>query len=785
MASIKVDKFIGLYTRLYRGNRPIGSLDNMENFVLNQKVGKLVQRSGYTADINGNITDVSGATTLSTFDKLFIPSSELPESKDYYIICGKASGVPKFFQKPFYWNSDTATNSYFDWNEQFTGTISSKSTNTFVITGAGQTDDYYKNFSIFKSGTALIFYVTGYTSSTETFTVMPDITSTLSNGDTVILARAFHDNPYSVTNLDGMVPTWVTPCVLKQGDNIVASGGQSSNAGCRPIWSGYLNKTYFPSSTPATFQGTYVTEAEIKQSLDSVFVASSTSNADGLPAAYYSVGVSYQTDDGQRGPLKRVSEVLITTGNAVSLVSTVWIGSLNKRIRFINVYLSTNPSSTATPDWSTYLFVGQIDLLATGWVFTQTSGAVRGFHAYTFVVTNAIWNSRGSDAATHVGFTETTSYTRSFSLGVITAGRLFVGLTYDYANSTYDYDSIFYSPFNGSGASSYNVLPNIQGFLQSTIEAGDPDKLTALAYNESFLVIAKTRGIYYIDLTASPTTWILTNVTKELGCNATYTMHTTPYGIVWANGGDDVYMFRGGKPESMMKNYLVDYRALSTTYVSQWVGWYDPARKVSCIMVTTDGTTFKTIYELEFEVATPNSVSEAQSTSFTQLDSFAIVKHITTDNVCSVARRSDGIVFFSTGANKTFYWDTSNPLDGSTAIGGYFKMNGIVVTEKDFVAFLEWYIAMEPSGTTAGSLDIIVYGDGNSLQGLSALTATGSYLRTKIPPAGSTYGNLARKFGIGFNTNSTRATWAISLIINEVGLEVDERPLIGDKRQSL
>lgn len=799
MPDIKIDQWKGLGTRWGRSVRPLGFLDDVLNAVLNKKTNKLITRSGYVIDTAQPYTDVSGNTVLTTLSSPngeFYCATESPESIDMPVLAGKtAGGTTHFFQKPFYHLSATGTSSWLDWGESKTLTGLTLSGASLTATNAGQGNDYYKGWLIWNSTRSQGLYCTGYVLSTKILTVTPQIPSGWSSGDTIVAYRHFHDNP-------GYVPFWVRPVVKKQGNGIIASGGQSTNVGAKLIHSEYVNKVYPFTGTPITHQETYVDEAEIKTG-NAVSVpnfSAGTPGADYLDQGYYSMAYCLETDDGQRGPLIRVNEVNVSVANTnqvtLASVASVSFALLNKRIRYIHWFASRNTASTATPDWSTYFWYGQSDFLAaTDFSFTETSGATIGYWSVVgsgigtgnSALSGSKWNGRGGDAVSFLGYTEPTSTTLSCDYLEFFDGQLVAAKYYDYAEGLNHNDDIRYSPFGGNGAPMYNVLPNIGDVTQSTISSGDPNAITGLKANETYLFVVKTRGIYYILTQSGISNANLQEISKEAGSDAPNALTVTPFGIIFAKSGEDIYIYRGGKQESLMQNFLADYRAISGTYSNQWVGWYDPVNKSYRIMITTDGSTLTTVYEifLDILVEAAGGFLQADVVSRVGVFAFPISKHQLAHGVSGVTKKSDGTVYFNT-TTGTFFFSPLSTTDGETTAGDglgtkiplYFKIDGIVVDEKDLVAPTRWYLANEQTGTPANQLDVKISVDGTQIANPTNITKTLVFMSAGLAQKNG------RKISFEFNTNATKATWP-SLTINEIGFEVETRRIVGDMKQSL
>ena len=322
----------------------------------------------------------------------------------------------------------------------------------------------------------------------------------------------------------------------------------------------------------------------------------------------------------------------------------------------------------------------------------------------------------------------------------------------------------------------YNVLPDIDDLTQTTIDAGDPNVITNMVGYQNYLFIVKTRGIYTLPVYLDPSQWILNAISKQCGGDSPRTVHATPFGVVFAQSGVDVWVWNGGVEESLMDNYLDTFRAISGTYASQWRGWYDPTIKSSRIMITTDGSTLTTVYDIFWEILVPTS-GNAGSVGFEggQYGRYtpAIFKQVYTNNISVPAQKSDGTIYFSTGSTATYYFSASATKDASTTYAPYFKIAGIVPDEKDFSLITGWYMANEQSGTPAGTLDIKLSVDGTVVSTISNANKSLTKWRTGLPQV------LGQRLDIEFNTNGSPATWD-SFTLNEAEIEFEQQEIIGD-----
>ena len=775
----------GIYTRVKRDSRPPGAMSDVKNFVPNIRFGSMTQRFGYTsAGYSLNLTALGGEVISSP--KYFAPMiTKSPSSQAIDIFLG-TDGVSKyFFQKNFLHSNAFNTNHVRMGETDATRTISgAPSGSTFTLSGGSATDDYYKNWIVLNSTRSEYLLITGYNGTTKVVTTLQQIPSDWANTDAVTLYRHFHDNPtFSPTYNDS--GSGVDGIILQQGNGILISGGAGSAVGLKPILSNQINKTFFSGATRSfSFQETYIAEAEVKSTngiaLANVSeVAASDTGLD--TSARWFIAFYIEQDDGQKSQLIKPSTDFLTPSAATkALQTTITIDPalLNKRARYIGVVLgrTTNLSAT-TLTYSEYRYVTKYSLTDNTFTY-NASGVAPG--NYTKVVTMSIteWNQQGALASEVLNRSLANNTTVSFSLAAFVNNILFVGNFYDYTAGVIYGDKIRYSNFDGAGIPNLNVLPDLDEFTQSTVESGDPSSITSLTKFESKLFITKENSCYYVDISSDDSTlWGLQTVSVRIGSLSGNTVTVTPYGIVFASGGDDVYLWLGGFPRGLTQNWVTDgiitgFKDLSTTFQAEWFGWYDNNMKSYNLMATTDGSTKTTFYSFFFQVPIG--------------DQFAIFKQTLAHGVERVAIRYDGRVYFHPENSIPYYFDMAGLTDAGTAISTSFDTGDYVVNGEEFLTqWLMSFVAIDQdaSATIAGTLDYKIFINGSSAQTVSGLTKTLNFFRKPSPMTG----NIGRRIRFQWNTNGSPATWTKSaatstdLTIHTVGFETKALDLYGDK----
>lgn len=762
-----------------RGQRPIGALDDVKNFVPNIKMGGLVQRRGYE-DVDaytGTITATDGTTSITNKDRIWYLSTENPESENILLIGGRGSESPTplwhVFQTPHWHNGTTHADTLLCWGESLAITVVTASGTTVTFSGGSATENYYKNWILYDDSTAILVTASIKAAGTTTLTTLQNVHSGLSGAAT--LYRHFHDNPTFSVGWNGY-----DPVALQQGDSILYSGGQDSSTTCKPVWSGFVNKTFFSGDAKNyLFQGTYVTEAEIKSTAGiTVENADQTNDTAGLDATCnWFIAFCIETDDGQFSSMIKASTNYITPSDASQAITTIFKVNpalLNKRARYINVFLGKSETTNETSiDWSQYYYIKSYDLASnTGWTYQETATTVPGYFYFTVQLDIGDWNASNPDIeetrsfVDHTGCTAYNNSTVSFSKAVFVNNRLFVAKFYDYTSALNYNDQVRYSGFGWNGVPQHNVLPDIDDFSQSTIESGDPASIQFIGKHQSNLFIIKNRSCYYVTIGADSAQWELVTVSKELGTDTPLACTMTPYGVIFIKSGQDVFLWSGGQPMPMTTNWRDTFRTY-TTSPANWLGYYDANEKTYTLFPSVSSA-YKTGFQMFFERPIEGS--------------YEWYKQVYTNDFESVAIRSDGVVYFL-DSGSIFYLSESLLDDNGTDISCYFDTGDYVLSEEDITRVLNWYLScsVDGSATWANDLDVKVYIDGTSTGTFTGLTKTRSYFRTKMPLTAN-----GTRFRFEYNTNATPATYAPSsataqrLTINELGFNVEIVPRVGD-----
>jgi hypothetical protein len=772
---VSIEKWLGIITRPTKLSSPLGALESVKNLKFNKVMNAMCLRDGTSSYLNSFI-DIAGKE-LTILNNYFALSTETPSAQNIDLICGQTDEETKYiFQKPFYHDSSDPTDSFVDWGESLSGiTIKSVSSNSVVFTGGSTTQGYYKGWILRNSTIGNILYVldSSFSAGDTTLTIFGYAPSNWTTSNNLVLYRNFHDN-YSFS------PTYSTvsgrpPVALQQGNALLFSGGMGSDVGLKPIWSGYIDKTFFVGATNETggvpYKGTYVTEAEIKNSngmvVNTASITSETTNP--LTAGRWFYCIVPETDDGLRGnPIyNTVHYVDITTNQKFSFTVIVDFARLNKRLRYLNVFVGKAPNDTdATIDWNSLVYLQRLDMLSSDFSWVETVTVTAGHYlSKAITVSNAEWNDKSSESlALHLGHTECTSTTASFSEAVFLNNRLFIAKYYDYVDAIEYLDQIRYTDFAGNGKAQLNVLCNLEGSTQSTIEQGDPTSVQALRRWQDKLFILKDKSCYYIPISDDVTQWMLVTVSNEVGCTIPATAVVTPTMVIWCQNGEDIYGWEGANVFSLGQNWLTTFKALNLTD-SQ--GWYDIKNKSYNFHLSASEW-----YTMFLECPIPNGFVWAENMMGLTLNTndYEIIDVSSRNTINYVLVFDSGI-----GGYSILYFDSSATSDNSHfGIIPYFKTAESRLSETDILKILKWYLTLNPTGGS-GQLDCkLTIGSGTVTY--ANMTKTLS-LHSKWVPISS---GLGRSFAFEFNTNASRATFT-GLDVYGFKFDYEMIPFIGDK----
>jgi hypothetical protein len=765
-----ITKWLGLYTRAGRNQRPVGAMDNMSNLVLNDKMNKLTPRPGYVVD-TASFTSADGVA-MTGVNQLFTKSMTQPASHNVSLLLGTDGSANKwFFLSPWYNAAgNQQTSSFVKIGETTTTTINgSPSGATFVLTAGSATDDYYKGWLIYNTTRTAYAHVLGYVGGTKTITVRGsgELTSWAST-DSVTLYRHFCDDRTFAPTYNAM-PTDTPAACESIGTGLVMSGGQGSTAGLAGIWTGYVDHAYGADYSSGTYKyaykGTYASELPLTfgAGFAPQNVASYSSTGNGLnSSARWFVGYIAEDDYGQRSTLQKSATDYLDCGADQGVQFSInWASArFNFRIRYLTVFIGyTFDKTKTTLDWSQYNYITKIDLTASG-IWT---GGTTTLTSKTFTYDIRDWNTRGTDLVSYLGTTSYSSATCSFSSAKMVGNRLIVGNLYDYTASAIKAEYIRFSGF-GSGLSQYTLLCDNPLYGEQKVAPDGGNPIMALENFQNTLVVFKKNSFYTVGISSDSTTWTLTTQSQTVGTDAPKSVINMGSGIIFAKSVDDVFFWQGGLPQGLTDQWQKTYRAFATN-VNNRYGMFNPANKT--YYLTCDQSDATVVHMIHF-----NQMIDDKHYVWT--------RHQLAHSIQAISIRPNGDLFFTNGSTLYKFSDTATD-DAGTAIAPYFDTGDYVIDENQALRLIGWYVRQTQSGTVTADLALKIYVDGSVVTNQTSLTKTKVRLHGFVP----TTTPLGTRFRMEYNTGSPRVTLGTAFSIEEVGFEYELLPYVGDATLSL
>jgi len=807
-----IRRFMGLYTKPGRDHAPLGALEDVRNLEPNVKTGALTLRKGSSAYASAFV-DASAAVTLTQIDRFFPLSTEVPEASDVDVVLGQTSGsVKHVFQKPF-WQDGSKVSSYMDWNETYSDVVDETFApenfprSTFTMTeGAGYGTDYFKGWGcIIGDITNRPYIVTAYNTSNGEVTVFPQLSTAVNNPDTVRLFRFplkeyasngdFTDPPVSYSTTSGKPPV-----CLQQGQAVLFSGGQSSSDSHRFLWSGYIDRTWLLNATNkeagVRIARTEVTWAHVTKGLADAFTVGNPSatneDTNPLPTGNWFLKVVPATDDGIMGlPISpSTPNVLVGTGGdatqELSATLTLKLPVFNKRVRYLHILLGkAGGLADTTIGWSDLYVVKTLDLEdGTGWTYNESATTTLGTYTYALTLDSNDWNNAEEKTKLdlYLGTDEPTGIEISASVAEFASGRLFVAKYYDHTAGIEYNDQIRYSQFAGNGIGQVNFLGDIDQYSQSTIELGDATSIQGLKKWEDKLFVIKDTSCYYIGLTDDSSTWQVITISPHIGIGtAMRTLTATPYGVMWCNPGDDVYLWDGGVPVAQTQDtWRETFKALTTP--ATWTGWYSTAKK--CFSFFSPTTDFW--YSMFFETPVAEGIFpwfkfNIPTNWYGEVDQ-DIVNSV--DDFCGVREGVEYFIYNYTNDvmavnDRIGYLSTSATTDvGGLGIVPYLKTAEMYIDEVMLTKVHHFWVANYNTGLSE------TFGVRITLDSTTQTYSHATTLVTLIRRGVLHESQNCRKVQLELNYGATTATLPATFTafeIHQIGFEYELLPFVGDK----
>ena len=812
-----IRRFMGIFTKPGRDHAPLGALEDVRNLEPNVKTGALTLRKG-SSSYASTFVDSSGLTTLTQIDDFFPLSTEVPTATDIDIVLGQTSGnVKHVFQKPF-WQHQIKVNGYVNYNERLAttvdGSVSYPNATTFTVVEGALGGEYLKDwFCYFPDRNSGPYLVKRYESGEVEVT--PQLSTGIQTGDAVLFFRfpLFDDTftlPVQYSTIAGK-----SPVCLQQGQAVLFSGGQSSLKSHRALWSGYIGRTWLLGATNA-LDGIYTGRTEVswadvplktQTNIGNVVLSPLTVGTLAphgttpelcLSEGTWFAGIVPQTDDGILGLPIITNAATVSAlaagapfGYGVAIPLTLRLPTFNKRVRYLNIVLGKAPNTTDTSiQWDNLYVVKTLDLEdGTDWTYTETATTVLGSYSIEVVLDKSDWDASGvaTKLPLFMGSNEPSGTELSFSIAKFHTNRLFVAKYHDFSDGVDYNDHIRFSGVSGDGFGQVNFLTDahIDGTSVTSVDVGDATSIQALEKWEDKLFVIKDSSCGYIPITSDePSRWAYITVSPYIGCTAPKTLGATPYGIMWCQPGDDVYIWDGGSPVSMTQDtWRETFKAL--TYAANWTGWYSTAKKCYSFFDSVTGIWWSMYFEVPisdgiyswYKYDIPNTDSSEATHYF---DSIVKFTNTRSGEEYYIYKYVDGI----TGEGDTgtthyriAYINSSATSDvDAEGIVPYFKTAPILLDESSIAQVHHWYIANESAGVGEFLPFCVLAVGSNSQSYIVVSSATFPPFMRRGVLHGADTGRL-----IQLTFNGLRSAIFTSLTINQIGFEYKLKPFVGDK----
>lgn len=806
-----ISRFMGIFTKPGRDHAPLGALEDVRNLEPNVKTGALTLRKGSSAYAS-SFVDVSSVTTLTHIDDFFPMSTEVPSASDIDIVLGQTAGsVKHIFQKPF-WNNGAKVNSFVDFNETLSDNLSAGPTfpgGTFYINDTARAEKYFKDwFCFFPATGSGPYLVTDYVAGEVTVT--PQLSTGIQNADEVVFYRFPLFDVDSTDPIQYSTTSGKSPVCLQQGQAILFSGGQSSSKSHRALWAGYISRTWLLGalnkelgvSTARTEVSwadvslktpngiaTGIANPLVVGNLTSTGVTAGT----GLSNGKWFVRVIPVTDDGILGmPMKAsTSSVLVSSDDTgVRFTLILRLPHFNKRVRYLKIALGKSANETDIDiDWGSLYVVKTLDLtLGTDWTFTETAGTTTGFYSQTITLDATHINAPEiPELVSLYGMTEPNGTEVSFSIADFVSGRLFIAKYYDYTSGLEFNDHIRYSGVSGDGIFQLNFLGDSELFSITTLGLGDTTSIQGLKKWEDKLFVIKDSSCYYLPITADVTAtggpaWSVVTVSPYIGCTAPKTLVATPYGIMWCQPGDDIYIWDGGSPVSMTQDtWRETFKAL--TIGATWYGWFLTEKKCYSFFNYTS----QFWYSMYFEVPIAEGIYSWYKHDIPNNFYGEIDQNIVNRVEKFVATRNGVSYFIYNFTDDTMatndrigFLSTSATYDLGLGIIPYLKTAELYLDEVMLSKVMKFWIGNASTGVNSLSNFVVKISLGSNSKSYTFESSIPALISRGIPQDIQT----CRKIQIELNANvavaSQPATFT-TLDIHQIGFKYELKPFVGDK----
>lgn len=544
-------------------------------------------RTGYSAYswAGGNVAAPTGLEITK------IVPIQSPSQEDIHI--GFAtSGV---FMTPF-WRKDGATTSTKISNENLklqeslnlgtniaginTPTSHQCYTNSVLI---NTVNDYYNNWIIHNVTLNVYNIITDYSYYDDDgvvgiFTLLYSI-DLWDVSHSYILYKNFHDDvSFSPTYNNSKINP---PSVIYDSNQIIVSGGQSSNVGNKSIVIiPDMDRTFFPNVDGGyKYQGTYVSKERLLGTnvINNILQNTDTDISTKLPTGTYFYAYAPVFDGYQVGELSGITYSHITGDKNNTVSIKINLSKLNKRITGYYFFVSFSEDTTITTPTSSFLqlggYISIVDTSFIGFFLDNDSGKYT--YVYSLIHTKkSIIGGSYEDSISGISEKATdTSY--SYSQREIVAGKHFISNFYIYSEAKADKTSVITNPVGGGtvngGIVANSVFSNELGRYRFPVYPTLGTKINSVVnIGQDECLILKDKGTIHTrvgDVGGVPDLQY-TLISSIVGLTTPNETCKDDEGWVYFPSYNDIYRYKTGNLQPLIedKNYndwLDTYRRIS------------------------------------------------------------------------------------------------------------------------------------------------------------------------------------------------------------------------------
>lgn len=427
----------------------------------------------------------------------------------------------------------------------------------------------------------------------------------------------------------------------------------------------------------------------------------------------YKLWASYVYDKTQESELTYLASDYITGKNSkLAYEINQKLGALSKFVSGIRLYLSKEAGDTTGTTSST---IAPRYLMNTIWIdndasATWTFDTSAGRYEYASSFSGGDWQNKGLTWEQKTQRTASASTTCSYYLAKQASGRIFLADDYDYADGRLYVNRVRYTGFNGDGAPTPDIFPNIQDVFITTVTVGQSQEIRNIAEFDGDLIILKKSSVVRLNASNPDTfTWTLRLIKNGVGTRSSKAAYKFDKGLFFTDLYS-AYLYDGYQVRDVLKGiYRNAYQvAVSSDAVAiTSIVWYNP---INDTIAFVPNTAFGANY-YEFNTSSWIPVGNENGTGY---------------EIQTLVTTSDGVIHFSPNTvGSTAYKISSqyeSPLINIIVDTGYYGMPNSKLAQPKWVCVL----AQLPETST---MTVSIYGQDTALLGRGVFTSTTDEMR--------------------------------------------------------